>query len=266
MLTRVSVLCLLVVGGLLLRPVEALIGRQQTLEGVTGVVLNTDIRAELPQELAIGFLAGFRGLAADFLWIQSHANWEQKRWLRQYRNLRASTVLQPESILFWDLGAWQIGWNIALGAKRDPDNRSQAEGLKRERQWLELARKFLAEGIEHNPDHYELYFSLGWLHWKKLKNPCMAKDYFAEAAQRPRAPNYVLRMYARMLEECGDPRAAYEYWKRRWRNGNPEPFNDTIDPYAVIPREMKRLEHLLNIPEDQRVFPHSSLTHPAGSS
>jgi hypothetical protein len=213
------------------------------------------IRAQIGQGMAIGLLAGFRGVVADFLWIQNHGFWENKEWLRMYRNMELTTTLQPQSVTFWDVSAWHMAWNIGYAVRIDAANRTAAEGLKREREWQEKAREFLAAGIQNVPGRYDLYFSMGWLYWKKFKQPCAARDYFYQASRFADAPSYTLRMYARAWEECGDKRGAYLFWKKLWRNGKPEPFADAIDARTVIARELRRLEQELNVPREERAFP-----------
>ena len=171
-----------------------------------------------------------------------------------YRNMELVTTLQPQAVTFWDVSAWHMAWNVAHAARTDPENLSAAVGLKREREWQDKAREFLSEGIRNNPNRYDLYFSMGWLYWKKLKQPCDAKEYFHTAAGFPDAPSYTLRMYARALEHCGDVRGAYEYWKGLWHSGHPQPFADGINAQMVIGRELRRLEEELNIPPTQRVI------------
>ena len=102
--------------------------------------------------MAIALLAGFRGVVADFVWIQSHGYWEKKEWLRQYRDMEVVAMLQPLSTLFWDTGAWHMAWNIGYAVSVDPSNRTAAEGIKRQREWWDKARDFLQQGIENVPE------------------------------------------------------------------------------------------------------------------
>ena len=247
--------------GLGLLPMENSIRDQRLRLKYGGGRVTFELREAIGQNLAIALLAGLRGVVADFIWIQSHGFWEKKEWLRQYRDMEIVATLQPQSILFWDLGSWHMAWNIGYGALSDPQNRTKAEGIKREREWHEKARDFLAHGIENVPNHYDLYFYMGWLYYEKLSQDCdappcqeaqcRAAEYFQKAASFPEAPQYVTRMYPRALEKCGDYRAAYEEWKRLW-------FQDHTKVeqlWSVIEREIRQLENRLNIPSDERVFP-----------
>ena len=91
-----------------------------------------EIREQLGQGMAIALLAGFRGIVADFVWIRSQTFWEKKEWMQQYNNIQLTTLLQPQSVLFWDLGAWHMAWNIGYAERVDTNNYSRAQGLKRE--------------------------------------------------------------------------------------------------------------------------------------
>ena len=241
----------LIVPAVLLSPLERAIDAQRVRRRYGGARVTLEMRDRLGQGMAIGLLAGFRGVVADFLWIQNQGFWENKEWLRMYRNMELVTTLQPQSVLFWDSAQWHMAWNIGYAVRTDPANRTQAEGLKREREWQEKARDLLARGIENIPNRYELYFSMGWLYAQKLKDDCEAAEYYQHAAQFTDAPSYVGRFYARALEHCGRVPEAYEYWKHLW-------FQEHNKPYqleGVLEREIKGLEDQLNIPNDQRVFP-----------
>ena len=208
------------------------------------------LRDRISQNTWIALLAGFRGVVADFIWIQGHQYWETKQWLRQYRALDTVVMLQPQSVLFWDMGSWHLGWNIAYAERISPDNVTQAQGIQRERIWHERAEAFLKRGIENIPNRYELYFKLGWLYHMKFHDHCRAEKYFGKAASFPSAPPFIGRMYARAKEGCGEVKEAYEYWRDLWFQG---PAN--IDMPSIVARELKRLEDLLDLPEDERVFP-----------
>jgi hypothetical protein len=257
MRTKILAAMVLVVPALLTAPLEQRIQAERIRLKYGGAPVTRAVRESIGQGTAIALLAGFRGVVADFLWIQCQGYWERKEWLRQYRNMELATLLQPQAVLFWDLGQWHMAWNIAYAVRTDPANRNLAEGIKREREWQASAREFLRRGIENVPHRYDLYFTMGWLYWQKFSKwqpdaYCRAADYFGLAAAFPNAPSYVGRLYARALEKCGKGQQAYEYWKALWADrGRPHQL------WNVVEREIKRLEAELNIPKEQRVFPPS---------
>jgi len=261
MRTYLLVAILLVGVGLALLPVENSVRAERLRLKYGGARVTFELREAIGQNLAIALLAGLRGLVADFLWIQSHGFWEKREWLRQYRDIEVVVTLQPQSVMFWDLGSWHMAWNIGYGALSDPANRTKAEGIKREREWHEKARAFLERGIENIPNRYDLYFSLAWLYYEKLSKDCdeppcskafcQAAEYLKKAASFSDAPQVVPRLYARALEKCGDSRAAYEEWKQLWFQDH----SKVQQAWSVIAREIKRLENELKVADDKRVFP-----------
>ena len=254
---------LLIVPAWVLVPVEHQIQSERVRMKYGGPNVTVSVRDQITQGAAIALLAGFRGVVADFVWTQNHGFWEQKEWLRMYRNMELATTLQPQSVQFWDSGQWHMAWNIGLAAKLDPVNHTLAAGLKREREWHERAREFLERGIENVPNRFDLYFSLGWLYEQKfvpdcrsdpgceVEQYCKAAEWMGRAAAFPDAPSHVGRIYARMVEKCGDVVRAYELWKAMWR-AYPKPPTQL---WNVVERETRRLEDQLNIADDQRVFP-----------
>lgn len=216
-----------------------------------GMHVDRAMRDVIGQGMAIGLLAGFRGVVADFIWIQSHSRWEKKEWMQQYNDMQVATMLQPQSVLFWDVGAWCMAWNIGYAERVDTNNYTLAQGIKRELVWHERARQFLLRGLENIPNRYELYFKLGWLYDQKFKDPCLAAEEYGKAARFPDAPVYIARLEARKLAECGKLVEAYECWKRIWFQDH----NTVSHLWNVVERELRQIENELNVPNSQRVFP-----------
>jgi len=235
-------------GGMI--PLERRVHQERLRLQYGGAPVSLEMRDRVGQGMAMALLAGFRGVVADFVWIQSQGFWEKKEWLRQCRNIELATLLQPQSVLFWDLGAWHMAWNIGYAARTDPNNRTDAIGIKREREWHERARRFLARAIENMPHRYEMYFAMGWLLQEKFQDSCRAEAYFAQALQCRGAPAHLARLDARALERCGRKQAAYEAWKRLYRMSN--------QAQSIVERELRHLENELNVPETQRILPSPS--------
>jgi len=244
-------------------PVERRIHAERTRLKYGGARVSLAMRDRISQGMAIGLLAGFRGVVADFVWIQNQGFFERREWLRMFRNIELVTTLQPQSVSFWNSGQWHMAWNIGYAVSVDPANRTEAVGIKRSREWHERARTFIERGIENVPNRYDLYFTMAWLYDQKLikdcgddaackqERQCKAAEYFEMAAQFPDAPPHIARQWARSVEKCGDVQRAYVIWKTLWSADRSKPH----EMWNVIEREIKRLEDVLNIPDNQRVFP-----------
>lgn len=230
-------------------PLQERIERQRWQLKFGGATVTRQMRDVLGQGMVIAVLAGFRGVVADFVWIASHADWEQRRWFQQYNKMQMATLLQPRSVLFWDVGAWHMAWNIGYAERTDPANRTLAEGIKREMLWHQRAEQFLRRGIQNVPNRYELYFKLGWLYEQKFLDPCRAAEQYGLAARFPNAPPYVARMHCRKLAACGRLPEAYACWRALWQQQAGSP-----DARRLLEREIRRLENEMDIPDSERIF------------
>ncbi len=266
MRTKLIVIVILAAAGVILLPLEHKIYAERQALKSGGAILDIQIRKKVGQNLAIALLAGFRGVTADFLWIVSHEYWEKKEWVRQADSMQLVTTLQPQSVMFWDLAAWHMAWNIAYAVRTDPENEkkygalAESVGIKREREWHLRGRDLLVEGIKNIPNKYDLFYKLGWLYWQKLDDYPDSAFYLQKAAAFASAPAYVGRLYAQALERSNEPEKAYAYWVKLWH----QPRNTPNQLWSVIEREVKRLEELLDIPSEKRVprNPDGSLKEP----
>ncbi|MCG3150294.1 MAG: hypothetical protein PCFJNLEI_03777 [Verrucomicrobiae bacterium] len=240
--------------------------RQQFQYG--GAPVTRELRDQIGQGMAIALLAGFRGVAADFIWIRAHDHWEKREWLLQAESIENAAKLQPRSTFFWDSGSWHMGWNIARAERIGTNDITIAQGLIRERYWHQRARSFLERGIANIPNRFDLYFKLGWLYDQKLARGCggdpecvklqntKAAELFIRASEYPTAPTYVARDAARSLEKAGDLPAAYDFWVNKiWRDDR---RIRTAADRTIVEREIRRLEERLDIPAPSRVFPKTS--------
>jgi tetratricopeptide (TPR) repeat protein len=147
-------------------------------------------------------LGGFRGVAADILWLRTDMYFHMGQWYKVLPLYRTITFLQPHFIQAWSVAGWHMAYNIYHEA-RDEDKPK----------WLEAGLDFLKEGIINNPGRYELYFETGWTCFHKARNYDEAIKYFRRAIRFPH-PDYVDRMIAHAFLKKGDSQGAYEEWKR----------------------------------------------------
>jgi hypothetical protein len=217
--------------------------------------LSVELREKLGQNLAIALLSGFRGIVADFVWISAHNAWADQVWHKMKENIQLAVVLQPQSISFWDLGAWHMAWNASYGESTNRKYPSDAYRKKRQLEWIETGRAFLEEGIQNNPDQYDLYFKMGWLIYQKKNDPLAAVPYLIKASEYPEAPLYVVRMVGILYAKGGDHLHAYQWWKKLWAEDhekNPNQFWHKIAEWG------HEAEEKLGISPQERVFPSKS--------
>ena len=157
----------------------------------------------LPGDIVSGvILGGFKGIAADLLWLRCDMYFHMGQWYKILPIYRTITFLQPHFIQAWSVAGWHMAYNIYHEAKQED-----------KKMWLDAGLSFLKEGIINNPDRYELYFETGWTYFHKAENYEEAVKYFRRAIRFPH-PDYIDRMIAHALLKKGDVRGSYEEWKR----------------------------------------------------
>lgn len=229
-------------------PFEVRLQEEQQAIFLRPAVVDMGLREQVGQLGFLAALGGFRSLVASILWIQSHTAWEATEWGRMAALFETIFVLQPRSLIYWDLASWHMAWNAAAAARSNPDQPSEALRQRAERQYQELGRDMLERGIRNNPDRYLLYERMGILLRDKFEDYCGAAEMFAAAAKFPDAPRYLPRMAAYAWAQCpGAERTAYEHLRALYEQGESQHL-------PALLRYLGEMEEKLGIPVDQRLI------------
>ncbi len=248
---------------------ERELAREQDLFRYGGAPLTRQLRDELGQGLTIGVLSGMRSVVADLLWLNVTLAWEQQQWFKMGGYINLCTALQPRSLVFWDIGGWQLAWNVSVAAAHDPKQPSDLRRLKASRFWIEKGREVYQRGIENNPEHFKLWADLALLHQMRLADyeerarlhEAAARDYrkaayyYEQANLRPDVPAFYERFPAYMYEKAGDDRDAYATWRSIWSRLTPAERLQPAHAADKVESSIRRLEKKLSIPKEKRVFP-----------
>jgi tetratricopeptide (TPR) repeat protein len=248
---------------------ERQISHQQNLLRYHGVTMTRQLRDQLGQGLTIGALSGMGSVVADLVWLNVEAAWENRDWFKMQAYINLCTALQPRSILFWDLGSWQLAWNASVAAMKNPAEPDPLRRLHASRFWIEKGRQVLQRGIENNPEHYKLWADMGLLYQTRLADQekhagllaAAAQDYenaghyYEEANKRPDVPIFYERFPAYMYQNAGDDREAYRAWRELWFRLTPQQREMPQHWKQKIEANIRRLEDKLSIPKEKRVFP-----------
>jgi len=176
--------------------------------------------AEMINMLVAG---GFRGLAVDLLWVRVDQYNHHGQWYKLLPLFRMITFLQPNFILAWSVGGWHMAFNLYYSGK-SPEEKSK---------WLQAGIRFLKEGIQNNPDRYELYFELGWTYYFKVNDYPSAIRYLKRAV-RFRHPQFVDHVLAHAYEKNGDLNSALDIWKALQNKPDREIPMDSIVNRSVL--------------------------------
>jgi hypothetical protein len=211
------------------------------------VTFDLGLRDQIGQLGFIAALSGFRSLVADALFVQAHIAWERTEWGRVLLLFRQVTTLQPRATLFWDVAAWHMAWNASTAAMNDSTQPRLALRVKAQREYLQLGKDFLEQGIKNNPERPQLYEAMARLYRDKYHDHEHAAEFFEKAAGLPDAPSYAKRFAAYELSHCdGRAREAYD----RLHGLYATCINER--PPTLI-GHLKDLEIKLDIPLEQRI-------------
>src|SRR5580704_520369 len=96
-------------------------------------------------------LLGFRGIAADLIWLDADHNEEIKNWAELRANVDAIIMLQPHFVKVWQFQGWNLAYNV-----------SAAWDLVADRYyWVKEGAKFLKQGCTINTKVAQLPYEQG---------------------------------------------------------------------------------------------------------
>jgi len=147
-------------------------------------------------------MSGFKGLAADLLWLNMENIWHSGQHYKMLPLLDSISFLQPRYVTVWAVGGWHMAYNV-YAAVEDP---------KEKQFWYNQGVKFLKKGVSHNRDKYDLYFELGWTYYHKGKDYSNAVRYFERAVKFPH-PDVIDDVLAHAYEKNGQIKKAIKQWE-----------------------------------------------------
>lgn len=205
-------------------PLHSIINRERIKEGFIDRILYKPADV-----ITMTVLAGFKGIAADILWVRiddySHAG-------QMYKLLpifEMVTFLQPHFVLAWSLGGWQMAFNLY----------HEADTEKEKKRWLQAGINFLLKGIKYNPQDYHLYYDLGWTYWMKTKDYKKCIELFKVAVMWEH-PQWVEHMLAHAYEKDGQLENAYKVWKNIQDKGSVPGLESVVDKFV---KKLARILH-----------------------
>ena len=251
-----SILLILVLVGLLTRPIEA---PAWHVVKAGQPEMNLDaIEGALGQGLVVGVLGGFRAILADLLWIRTNTIWERKDRAKLDPMIRLVTTLDPRPEFFWINGSRMIAYDVPNWRIREeggyqavPEVRQRAIDLEQSEQAFEL----LDQALEFHPDRAKLYLEKGQIYLNRLKDDANAAVWFLRASEQDDAPYYAARIYGQLLRNQGLDEEAYLFLTDLYDQLPNVPFAQK----NIILERIRNLENDLKIPFWERFQPADSL-------
>jgi len=148
---------------------------------------------------------GFDALAADVYWIRAIQHYggdrldrhRARRYELLYPLLDLTTSLDPYFNIAYRFGAIFLS-EAPPGGPGRPD---QAVAL-------------LRKGLAVQPNKWQYYHDIAFVHYWALRDPIAAATWFRRAAEQPGAPNWLMPVAAAMLTQGSDRASARFLWQQ----------------------------------------------------
>lgn len=171
---------------------------------------------ELGAQFVAATLIGLKEVVAGLLWVRTDEFFHTGNYAAVVPMVRIVTWLDPHQIDVYDTGAWHLAYNFT-----DSQERS-------DRRYIPTSKALYREGVDNNPNTYDLYFDLGWLNFNKILDYPEAAVWFHKANQKPwmdpvtgtvkMRPQFVGHSLAHALEHAGDEDQAIAQWEQNIRD------------------------------------------------
>ncbi|AMV39930.1 hypothetical protein [Planctomyces sp. SH-PL62] len=103
-------------------------------------------------------LGGFRGIVANYLWIQAEDYKKNHDWDRLKATVDLITKLQPHFLSIWTFQGWNLAYNVSVEWDAPEDKY----------EWIKQGIKFVQKGVENNQRSPDLIWDTAWFYYHKL--------------------------------------------------------------------------------------------------
>ena len=148
--------------GIILLSLSCLIYLQQNINRIRekNFIGTKTIPNDVPPVVAFTTVAlgGFRGIAADILWLKTISLQEEGKYFEMVQLASWILKLQPKSTGAVSFLAWNMAYNISV-IYTDPEKKWQ---------WVENGINLLRDAIQYNPGNASLCKELAWIYINKI--------------------------------------------------------------------------------------------------
>ncbi len=180
-------------------------------------------------------LGGFRGLAADFVWLRVQLAWERGDEADVRRWSELATTIDPTASGFWLNGARMLAYDFADVRVREaglPAGEVESRRRSIDAEQAGKALRFLQAGARQLPEEALLWIEMGNIHLNRRHDLDQAAFCYERAVNLPSAPAYAERILAGLQWQAGRRNEAVATLRRHrenLRNARPE----SVDPILI---------------------------------
>lgn len=125
---------------------------------------------QLGQTGAAVALGGLRSLIAAAWNLRAFVYFEDLEWIKLEQSYEVITTLQPQTIHYWETGAWHLHTNASVYF-RQKQGLSPFRQRALQKQYIQKGSDFLEEGVRQNPENWRLHNALAKLWSDNYKFP-----------------------------------------------------------------------------------------------
>ena len=178
----------------------------------------SNLMLELPSQMIAATMIGLKEVVAGLLWVRADDFFHQGNFDAIVPLVRIITWLDPHQLDVYTTGAWHLDYNFVDSSERS------------DRRYIPASIALLEEGVKNNPQTFDLYFELGWVHYyQKIKDYEKAAYWIekarhhyaieADTGKRTDHPGWVDRMLAHAYEKAGNIEMAKKVRREAIRYG-----------------------------------------------
>jgi tetratricopeptide (TPR) repeat protein len=181
---------------------------------------------------------GYSGVIADLYWTRAvqyfgrtHAD-RGSGYKLLSPILTITTELDPKLTIAYEYGAVFL-------AQKPPDGAGEPEHA------VTLVRR----GIEHNPENWHLYYTLGFIYGMELKDFHSAAQAFAEGARIPGAHPWMRVIAAQMAAHGADPAMAHYMWLQMYQSATEKQLHENAEKHlraAEVQMDIAQLQRMVD--------------------
>ncbi|MEO7598003.1 MAG: hypothetical protein ABIV50_03660 [Opitutus sp.] len=167
--------------------------------------------------LSLAVLGGFRGLAADLIWLRAYVAWERHDAPLTASLLNLATAVDDRPLCFWLNGARMMAYDFPVWELEGLSSETALFAGERERIERQAARDallFLERGRQSHPMNAALQIESANLQLNRLHDLEGAAAGYRQVAAMPDAPYYAARLHAELLRRLGRPHDALTYLRK----------------------------------------------------
>jgi tetratricopeptide (TPR) repeat protein len=194
------------------RPVEN--GLWRRVRPTAGLGATGAVRELAGQGVVLAVLGGFRGIAADALWLEAHRAWERHDLPATYSLIRMTALTDPRPLYFWLNGARIVAYDMPVWRAGMSGDLPQSVVRQIDEEQAHLALELLKLATRCRYDDPAIAIEIANIHLRRRGDVAAAADWYRRAAEMPGAPYYAGRIHAELLRSLGRKREALAWLER----------------------------------------------------